>query len=147
MTRCLVLHPHLKTRAAATRLRDGGRTPERALEEAVGLAAAIDLEVAAAQVVTLPRAHPGALFGSGKVDELKTLIADEEVGLVVIDTTLPAARLAKMPHHALLTLVAAADPDFFEPVATYPLWRADERFDHGILVYRFHPPPASVTKE
>lgn len=74
-------------------------------------------------------------------------LAAAKVGLVVIDTTLPEARLAKMPHHALLTLVAAADPVLFEPVAIHPLWRADERFDHGILVYRFHPPPASVTKE
>ncbi|MEM7724050.1 MAG: GTPase HflX, partial [Pseudomonadota bacterium] len=57
-----------------------------ALEEAVSLAAALpDLEVVGAEVVRLPRAQPGLLFGSGKIAELKQKIHDLEAGLVLID--------------------------------------------------------------
>lgn len=78
---------------------------------------------------------------------LEAVLTEAKVGLVVIDATVPADRLAKMPHHTLLTLVAASDPQEFEPVAIYPMWRGGERFEHGILVYRFHSSPASATKE
>ena len=48
------------------------RLPEHGLAEAVSLAAALPgLDVVGAEVVRLPRVHPGMLFGSGKVDELK----------------------------------------------------------------------------
>jgi GTP-binding protein HflX len=77
--RALVLHPDIKSD------RDR-REPGPALEEAVALAAALpDLEVAEAQVVRLPKAQPGLLFGSGKIAELKERIAELEVGLVLID--------------------------------------------------------------
>jgi hypothetical protein len=54
--------------------------PGAALEEGVALAAALpDLEIVGADVVRLPRAQPGMLFGSGKIDELKARIeADED---------------------------------------------------------------------
>ncbi len=78
-TRAWVLHPDIKSdrdrRNAAT-----------ALEEGVALAAALpDLEVVGAKVVGLPKEHPGMLFGSGKIEELKTLFKAEEVELVLID--------------------------------------------------------------
>jgi GTPase len=77
--RALVLHPDIKSD------RDR-RDPGPALDEAVALAAALpDLEVAEAQVVRLPKAQPGLLFGSGKIAELKARIAELEVGLVLID--------------------------------------------------------------
>lgn len=37
------------------------------------------------RVVRLPKAHPGMLFGSGKVEELGSLIAEAEIELVLID--------------------------------------------------------------
>lgn len=43
------------------------------------------LNVVGAQVVRLPRAHPGLLFGTGKVDELGVIMADLDVDLVLID--------------------------------------------------------------
>ncbi len=43
--------------------------------------------VAGADVVRLPKPHPGTLFGSGKVDELRDRLADDEVELVLIDGT------------------------------------------------------------
>jgi GTP-binding protein HflX len=77
--RALVLHPDIqsdRTRRAA----------EPGLAEAVSLAAALpDLEVVDAQVVRLPRAQPGLLFGSGKIEELHDLIEALDIGLVLID--------------------------------------------------------------
>ncbi len=78
-TRAWVLHPDIQTD------RDR-RAPEPALEEAMALAHALPgLSVAGGEVVRLPRAHPGHLFGTGKMAELKERIAAEEVGLVLID--------------------------------------------------------------
>lgn len=77
--RALVLHPDIKSD------RDR-RAPEFALDEAVALAAALpDLEVVDAQVVRLPRAQPGLLFGTGKIKELHDLIEAMEIGLVLVD--------------------------------------------------------------
>jgi GTP-binding protein HflX len=61
------------------------RSPQARLEEAVGLAGAIDLDVVASGVVAIPEPRPATLFGSGKVEELKGLVRAEEAGLVIID--------------------------------------------------------------
>jgi GTPase len=37
------------------------------------------------EVVRLPRMHPGMLFGSGKVEDLKTRFAEDEIALVLVD--------------------------------------------------------------
>ncbi len=55
------------------------------LTEARGLAEAIDLIIADAFIVPVPQPRPGTLFGSGKVEELKALIAERAIGLVIID--------------------------------------------------------------
>jgi GTPase len=57
------------------------------LAEAAGLARAIDLDVAAAQLVPLAQPRPSTLFGSGKVAELGALIAAHEAGLAIVDHT------------------------------------------------------------
>jgi GTP-binding protein HflX len=49
------------------------------------LARAIDLEVVRAEIVRLARPVPGTLFGSGNVEMLRGIIADNEIGLVVVD--------------------------------------------------------------
>ncbi len=79
LTRAWVLHPDIKSDPSR-------RDAAMALDEAVALAHALpDLEVAGQEVVRLPRPHPGMLFGSGKIDELKQRISDAEVDLVLID--------------------------------------------------------------
>ncbi|MEQ1718736.1 MAG: GTPase HflX [Hyphomicrobium sp.] len=60
-------------------------TPENRLAEAIGLANAIDLEIVDAFVVPLSEPRPSTLIGSGKVEELKGLIGDQDIGLVVVD--------------------------------------------------------------
>jgi GTP-binding protein HflX len=78
-TRAYVLHPEIRGKSAA-------RSAEAGLEEGVALALALPgITVLAGQVVRLPRAQPGTLFGSGKVSELKALFAAEEVELVLVD--------------------------------------------------------------
>lgn len=57
-----------------------------ALEEAKALAAALPgLEVSGGEIVRLPRAHPGMLFGSGKVEELAARFKQHHIELVLID--------------------------------------------------------------
>lgn len=61
------------------------RGSEERLAEAVGLAAAIDLDIVAKGVIPVSRTRPGTLLGSGKVEELKGVVAAERIGLVIID--------------------------------------------------------------
>ncbi|NOD63165.1 MULTISPECIES: GTPase HflX [unclassified Ruegeria] len=78
-TRAWVLHPEIKSD-------EQRRVPEPALAEAVALAAALpDLEVVGTEIVRLPRAQAGYLFGSGKIDELHDRFHDHKVDLVLID--------------------------------------------------------------
>jgi GTP-binding protein HflX len=56
------------------------------MSEAVALAAALPaLEVKGSEVVRLAKVHPGMLFGSGKIEELKARIKAEGVELVLVD--------------------------------------------------------------
>lgn len=55
------------------------------LQEAVGLAQAIDLDVIEATIVPLANPKPGTLFGSGKVEEIAELVKAKDVGLVIVD--------------------------------------------------------------
>ena len=82
VTRAFVIHPILPD------WKQANRTPEHRLDEAVGLARALDLDivVSAAELVRQPR--PATLFGTGKLDDLKAVVAENEVDLVIIDGTL-----------------------------------------------------------
>jgi GTPase len=80
--RCLVLHPETGARET------GARSAASKLEEAVGLARAIDLAIVHAAGVPLRQARPGTLFGTGKVEELAALIRALEAGLVIVNASL-----------------------------------------------------------
>ncbi len=76
-----MLHPDLKT----SRKR---RLAEHALAEAVALAAALPgLDVVGSEIARLNKIQPGTLFGSGKVEDLKTRLKDLDVKLVLVDGT------------------------------------------------------------
>jgi GTP-binding protein HflX len=51
----------------------------------VGLAAAIDLDIAAAEIVTVADPRPATLIGSGKVAELADEVAETEAEVVIVD--------------------------------------------------------------
>ncbi|WP_188790749.1 GTPase HflX [Salipiger pallidus] len=79
MTRAWVLHPDIRSD------RDR-RDAEMALEEAVALAAALpDIDVVGGDVVPVRDPHPGHLFGTGKIEELKAHIEANEIELVLVD--------------------------------------------------------------
>jgi GTPase len=81
--RCLVLHPVLKV--APSEERDGARTPAARLDEAVSLAAAINLHVMHADIVRVGRWRPATLIGSGAVENYAAIIAEKEIAVAVID--------------------------------------------------------------
>ncbi|GGG76790.1 GTPase HflX [Salipiger pallidus] len=79
VTRAWVLHPDIRSD------RDR-RDAEMALEEAVALAAALpDIDVVGGDVVPVRDPHPGHLFGTGKIEELKAHIEANEIELVLVD--------------------------------------------------------------
>ena len=80
LTRAWVLHPDIWSRE------QDARDPHRALDEALGLAHALPgLDPLGGTVVKLPKAHPGKLFGKGKIEELRLQFERDEVELVLID--------------------------------------------------------------
>jgi GTPase len=64
------------------------RDPDLRLAEARGLAEALDLVVARAELAPLRKITPGAYFGAGRVERLKTEAAEEKAGVVIIDGAL-----------------------------------------------------------
>lgn len=71
------------------RVRSGDlRDPDRQLEEAVGLAAAINLSVAFAEKARVDTARPGTFLGPGTLDRLADIVQEHEITLVVINAAL-----------------------------------------------------------
>ena len=84
--RALVVEPSL--RRAPGRLAAAERTPEAKLDEAVGLARAIDLDVEQSGIVMLNALRPATYLGKGKVEEIAGLVKTHEAGVVVMDCAL-----------------------------------------------------------
>ncbi len=98
-TRAYVLVPILESveRKGREDARAGGkpltaRSAEARLEEAVGLALAIDLDVVGKGIVRVAAPRPATLIGTGKVEEVAAVVRGELVDLVVIDTALTPAQ-------------------------------------------------------
>jgi GTPase len=83
--RAMVIGPYLRGREAAG---GEGRSPEARLDEAVGLAQAIDLEIVASGLVSLTQLRPATYVGKGKVEELAGLVKTHEASIVVMDCAL-----------------------------------------------------------
>jgi GTP-binding protein HflX len=81
-TRAIVITPF---RRGAARTDASLRSPEARLDEAVGLARAIDLEVVQAGLVPLGDIRPATYLGKGKVEEIAGLAKSLEAVLVVMD--------------------------------------------------------------
>ena len=84
----VVIHPELSSRARDGEARKYARDPDASLDEAVGLARAIELEVVHQEIINLSRVTPATLIGSGVVDRIKLFVDDNEAGLVFVDHTL-----------------------------------------------------------
>ncbi|MEQ8194446.1 MAG: GTPase HflX [Rhodospirillales bacterium] len=78
-----MVHPYLKSAHSA-------RDPAARLEEAVGLARAIDLDVAFTETVPLSKLRPATYLGQGAVDRIHEEIknSDKKIAVVIVDTAL-----------------------------------------------------------
>jgi GTPase len=85
--RAIVIEPWLKNPARKTGARTTAdiRSPEARLEEAVGLARAIDLTVVDSGLVTLNDIRPATYIGKGKVDEIAGLAKSLSASVVIMD--------------------------------------------------------------
>jgi GTP-binding protein HflX len=87
--RAIVIEPHVRERSSAgSRALRGQRAPEAKLDEAVGLAHAIDLDVVSSGIVPLTSIRPATFIGKGKVDEIAGLVKAETADIVVMDCAL-----------------------------------------------------------
>jgi GTP-binding protein HflX len=68
--------------------RDRLRAPEARLDEAVGLAQALDLEIRGAEIAPLRKPAPATLFGSGKVREIAAHVGALGAAVVIVDDAL-----------------------------------------------------------
>jgi GTP-binding protein HflX len=89
--RAIVLGPYARrapARRGAPKVEQDERAPAARLEEAVGLALAIDLDVVQAGIVPLNVIRPATYIGTGKVDEIAGLVKSLEAGVVICDCAL-----------------------------------------------------------
>jgi GTPase len=87
-TRTLVVGPYrMRFRKGA-----GDQAPSRVstarLDEATGLAAAIDLAIVRSFIAATDQPRPATYLGKGKVEEIAAMAKAEEIGLVVVDAAL-----------------------------------------------------------
>jgi GTPase len=85
LTRALVIHVERKKRGVGNSF---DRDAKSKLEEAIGLADAIDLEIVDTLIAPLVAPKPGTFLGTGKVAEIAKHVAEVEAELVVVNAQL-----------------------------------------------------------
>ncbi|WP_316862793.1 GTPase HflX [uncultured Cohaesibacter sp.] len=100
-TRALVLVPilsqNLQNRVAGE-ARLVRRTDDARLEEAAGLAAAIELDVVDVMRVPLNAIRPSTLIGKGKLEDIWDVIDREKVDLIIMDHPLTPVQQRNLEH-------------------------------------------------
>ena len=89
--RAIVIEPHLRgktLRRGPAHASVSPRSPEAKLDEAIGLARAIDLTVVESGIVPVGDIRPATFIGKGKLEELAGLVKSVEADLVVMDCAL-----------------------------------------------------------
>ena len=96
-TKALVVGPYLNERLARREARHEvsktpragvARTPVARIDEAAGLARAIDLDIVAVETVILSQIRPATYIGGGKVEDLAAIVKDRDVEVVIVDCAL-----------------------------------------------------------
>jgi GTPase len=82
--RCIVIHPNLQGNVSTT------RTASSRLEECVGLALAIDLNVINSEVLNVSRPKPATLLGGGAVERVGEQADHDDYGVdvIIVDASL-----------------------------------------------------------
>ena len=83
--RAFVIHPVRPMRGQSAL---DARDPKARLEEAVGLAIALDLEVVETTIAPLRLVTPATLFGKGKIEEFAAICEVEKIDVAVFDDQL-----------------------------------------------------------
>jgi GTP-binding protein HflX len=117
-SRAFVIHVEPKNRERGERaLRDA----QARLAEAVGLTAAIHLDVVQAQIAPLARPTPATLLGTGKVDEIAALAEAQEPEVIIVNahlTPVQQRNLEKAWNSKVLDRTAVILEIFGERAAT-----------------------------
>lgn len=94
-TRAFVIGPYVTRRPDRSAVLSGaaeGAIPARdvaaRIDEAVGLARAIDLDVVRSIIINLDTVRPATFVGKGRVEEIAESVKDQDIGLVVMDCAL-----------------------------------------------------------
>lgn len=82
--RVYVLHPFERD----AKIEGIQRSPSARLDEAIGLARAIDIELIGADIIPLRRIRPNTYIGPGKLEELHSLADAEGLDVMIFDCTL-----------------------------------------------------------
>ncbi|MCG8505723.1 MAG: GTPase HflX [Sphingomonadales bacterium] len=80
----MVVHPAAKDAAPSATVRD----PAARLEEAIGLARAISVEIADAVILPVSKIRPSTYLGQGQVENLAVSVVEHGAGLVIVDAAL-----------------------------------------------------------
>ena len=90
--RALVLHPFKSSESF-------NRNPEARLEEALGLAEAINLRVCASEIIKLNRTRASTLLGLGALDACFSQIRDKNIEVVIVDCALTPIQQRNLEKH------------------------------------------------
>lgn len=81
LTRTAVIFPDVAGRKVSL-------LPQARLEEACGLARAIDLDIIYRAIIPVKNPKPGSLIGEGNINALHSIISDNDLELLIFDTSL-----------------------------------------------------------
>jgi GTPase len=75
------------------------RTDESRLEEAIGLARAIDLTIVQGLIIPVAQPRPATLIGTGKIEEIGALLDEHDAGLIIVDHPLTPVQQRNLEKH------------------------------------------------
>ena len=82
-----------------------GRSAQAKLEEAVGLAEAIGIEVVARRVFRLRAPKPATLLGKGQIEEIAAIAKEAAAGLLVVDAPLTPIQQKSLEEQAATKVI------------------------------------------
>ena len=80
--------------------RGNSRSTEAKLDEAVGLARAIGVDVVAARTFRLKTPRPSTLLGKGQTEEIAQIAKGNEAGLLIVDAALTPVQQKSLEEEA-----------------------------------------------
>ncbi|MCP4393663.1 MAG: GTPase HflX [Alphaproteobacteria bacterium] len=86
LVKAFVIHPALRN--SKKRYSEEERGTVSCLEEAVGLAKAIDLDIVYSKISLLTKIRPATYLGKGEIEELEVYMAEEDAELLIMDCQL-----------------------------------------------------------